>query len=293
MLHIHYIILIIAFMLSPLPLQGAESGALLVGGSTTMQPVVTQSAEEFTKKFTTWRNADPILPDEPIVIQTVGGGSSYGTEATISGVVSIGMLTRPLKEQEQKTLGEHQTFMVAFDALGIVAHIGNPLIGIKKSFSATELATLFSGELKHYQDLVPSLPDQRISMYGRALDAGSSELLLEKVMKGKSFSNGLRKLTSHQDLIRKLVVDPWAIGYVSVGFARQKQGHLVIFEVDGVPPNDDTIRQGRYLLVRPMQLLVKGKPSAKAQRFIDYMLTDAQQLVAQQHFVPIRAMVAQ
>ncbi|MEO5334553.1 MAG: phosphate ABC transporter substrate-binding protein [Magnetococcus sp. YQC-5] len=278
------ILLIMLQIASPAPLLAAEE-PLLVAGSTTLLRIVSQAAKDFTAHYHTWNQAHPALPNEPIVILTSGGGSGFGAEAAINGAVHLGMVSRQLKEKEKKALGEHQTFLVGYDAVAIAVNQNNPLAKIKKDLTQQELASLFSGEQRTYKELDPSLPDHEVELFGREPDAGSTETLQETILKEKKMAEHLRQFASQQSLFRKLAHEKWAIGYLSASFAIQNK-QLHVFSLDGAPMTQEAIIQGRYPLMRPLQIVVKGGATPKARQFIDYVLSTGQTIVKNLNYIP-------
>ena len=72
--------------------------------------------------------------------------------------------------------------------------------------------------------------------------------------------------------IRETVAnDPNSIGYLSHGLINEKVKPLML---DNLEPSTENIIAGRYKLVRPIYLLVKGNPQGEVKDFIDYILSD-------------------
>jgi phosphate transport system substrate-binding protein len=81
-----------------------------------------------------------------------------------------------------------------------------------------------------------------------------------------------------QGAVRQMVSSaPAAIGYVSHGVVDPSVKGL---KLNGVEPNPDTIKSGRYPLVRPFLFLTKGAPSGRAKEFIEWVLGPDGQAVA-------------
>ncbi|MBF0436106.1 MAG: substrate-binding domain-containing protein [Magnetococcales bacterium] len=271
-----------------MPLLWADGDTLRIAGSSTMQPIVVEIAKTFTEKYKTWNTIDPALPSQPIKILTAAGGSSVGINAVMDGTIQIGLVSRPLNENEKRELGEHQAFLIGHDAVIFAAHPKNPLAVIKKGFTIEELRMLFSGEKQSYRDWDPTLPDQEIVLLSRDLDSGIAGVLKEQVLKGKPFAHRFKVYSVWPDLIRELLSSRMAISYVSAGIAKQSDS-LYLFAVDGIAATNEAIFQGRYPLVRPLLMLVKGEIDKRVQTFINHVLTEGQKQVAYHHFLPVTA----
>lgn len=62
-----------------------------------------------------------------------------------------------------------------------------------------------------------------------------------------------------------------------------------LLAIDGVSPSVETVRDGTYPLVRPLQLMTGTLSQPAAMRFIDFVLgPDGQAIVAENGWVPVR-----
>ncbi|MGL4830699.1 MAG: substrate-binding domain-containing protein, partial [Vibrio sp.] len=80
--------------------------------------------------------------------------------------------------------------------------------------------------------------------------------------------------------------NPYAIGYISLGTVDTSVHALA---VNGVEASVDNVKNGTYKVSRPFLVLYKqGKPSAEAQKFLDWMLSaDAQKIVAEKGYITV------
>src|SRR5687767_14795020 len=141
---------------------GDQDATIRAGGSTTLLPIMANCSSEFMEKYQTWDRVDASMPKTGTTVFVTGGGSGFGVKALLSGVIDIGMVSRDLKDQEKKLLGEHQSHLVGKDAVAVAVNNRNPLAARKKGFTPAELAAVFSGEAKSYQELDRSLPAKPI-----------------------------------------------------------------------------------------------------------------------------------
>jgi phosphate transport system substrate-binding protein len=263
--------------------------SLRVGGSTTLLPVMANCSAEFMEKFSTWDRVEASLPKKTTTVFVTGGGSGFGIKSLLSGVIDIGLVSRDLKEQEKKLLGDHQAHLVGKDAVAIAVNTRNPLANRKKGFSPAELAAIFSGDVKSYQELDRALPAKPIVLLTRDASAGSTEIFQEKIMGDKKLSPKALQLPSQGALLEKLQSNSNAIAYISSGLALQSK-NLKAFSLEKIEPTDANVTSGTYPLARPLLMVVKGNPPETARRFVDYALTSCQKLVAAQGYVPSRSM---
>jgi phosphate transport system substrate-binding protein len=269
---------------------GDQDTTVRAGGSTTLLPIMANCSSEFMEKYQTWDRVDASLPKSTTTVFVTGGGSGFGVKSLLSGVVDIGMVSRDLKDQEKKLLGEHQGHLVGKDAVAIAVNTRNPLAGRKKGFTPAELAAIFSGEIKTYQELDRALPAKPIVLLARDSGAGSTEMFQEKVMGEKKFSPKALQLPSQGALLEKLQANSNAIAYISSGLALNSK-NLKAFALENVQPTDANVTNGTYPLSRPLLMVVKGSPAPTVRHFVNYALTSCQKIVVANGYVPSGALI--
>ena len=78
-----------------------------------------------------------------------------------------------------------------------------------------------------------------------------------------------------------------AIGYISYG---SMSTDVKALQVDGVACSAETVKDGSYAISRPFLVVTKeGSTNEAAQKFIDYMLSDAgQKIVTDSNYVSVK-----
>ena len=265
-----------------------HDAAIRAGGSTTLLPIMANCSSEFMEKYQTWDRLDAALPKSNTTVFVTGGGSGFGVKSLLSGVIDIGMVSRDLKDQEKKLLGAHESFVVGRDAVAIAVNTRNPLAGRKKPFTAAELAAIFSGEIKSYQELDRSLPAKPVVLLTRDSGAGSTEIFQEKILGEKKFSPKALQLPSQGTLLEKLQTNSNAIAYISSGLALHSK-NLKAFALENSEPTDDNVTKGVYPLARPLLMVVKGEAAPGVRHFVSYVLSSCQKIVVAHGYVPSRS----
>jgi phosphate transport system substrate-binding protein len=266
---------------------GDQDATIRAGGSTTLLPIMANCSSEFMEKYQTWDRLDASLPKSATTVFVTGGGSGFAVKSLLS-VIDIGMVSRDLKDQEKKLLGEHQSHVVGKDAVAIAVNTRNPLAGRKKGFTAAELAAIFSGEAKSYQELDRSLPAKPIVLLTRDSGAGSTEIFQEKIMGEKKFSPKALQLPSQGALLEKLQTNSNTIAYISSGLALNSK-NLKAFALENSEPTDDNVTKGVYPLARPLLMVVKGGAAPGVRHFVNYVLGSCQKIVVAHGYVPSRS----
>jgi phosphate transport system substrate-binding protein len=251
-------------------------------------PIMANCSSEFMENYQTWDRVDASLPKANTTVFVTGGGSGFGVKSLLSGVIDIGMVSRDLKDQEKKLPGEHQSHLVGKDAVAIAVNARNPLAGRKKGFTAAELAAIFSGEVKSYQELDRALPAKPIVLLTRDASAGSTEIFQEKIIGEKKLSPKALQLPSQGALLEKLQANNNAVAYISSGLAVHNK-NLKAFALESTEPTDANVTNGAYPLARPLLMVTKGVSAPTVRRFVDYALSSCQKLVVTHGYVPSRS----
>ena len=267
---------------------GDPDPAVRLGGSTTLLPIMANCSSEFMEKYQSWDRVDASLPKTNTTVFVTGGGSGFAVKSLLSGVIDVGMVSRDLKDQEKKLLGEHQTHLVGKDAVAIAVNVRNPLAARKKGFTPAELAAIFSGEVKNYQDLDRALPAKPIVLLTRDAGAGSTEIFQEKVMGEKKLSPKALQLPSQGALLEKLQSNNNAVAYISSGLALHNK-NLKTFAFQNIDPTDANVTNGAYPLARPLLMVTKNAATPAARHFIDYALGSCQKIVVAHGYVASRS----
>jgi len=270
------------------PANANDEGILRIGGSTTLLPVISKNATDFMASFPNWSEADATLPRSKTKIFVSGGGSGSGIRSVIDGTNQIGLASRNLKDKEKKLLGEHEAILVGKDAVVIAAHKDSVLAGSLENMTKSQLAKIFSGEAKYAKDVVSALPSEPIVLYVRDSGAGSAEMFQKLIMKNLRVAPDALQVSSQGALLNRLESNRHAIGYLSSGLAFGSKT-LKVFALNGVVPTNQRVISGEYEFTRPLLMITKGKGTALANRFIQYVLSaKGQGVLAKHNYVPVR-----
>jgi len=261
-------------------------GTIRIGGSTTLLPVVADSASRFMEKYKTWDKVNPALPKVPVVIFVTGGGSGFGIKSAIDGTVQIGMSSRDVSEKEKTQLSKHKEVLISKDCLAFAVNKKNPLAKLN-NLSQKDVVRIFSGEAAYFSDIDKSLPKKQILVQMRDAAGGSTEMLQKEILKEKTFTQKAIQVPSQGANIKKLETNASTIGYLSSVVASQNL-NIKILKYEGVEPTNDNVVSGKYKLARPLLLLVKEPAEPELQAFVDYMLGEGQKVVMEHGYVPVK-----
>lgn len=246
--------------------KGGSEQDLIVTGSTTLLPIAEISGEMFAKQ------------NPGVKVLVSGLGSSAGIESVSRGSSDIGTSSRDLKGEEEN-LGLVDT-AVAKDAIAVIVNPANPVTGL----TSDQVRAIFSGKIKNWSEVGGE--DQAIGLVNRDEASGTREAFSKILMKDTPFDRSAAVLPGTGQVRSVVAEAPGAIGYISYGFVNDS---VRAIKVDGVLPSEETILSGTYPIQRTLHFFTMGEPSPLAQRYIDFVLSDAVQndIVTAAGFTPI------
>jgi len=242
---------------------GRAENAVIVAGSTSVQPYAEILAEDFYHLY----------PEIEIDIQ--GGGSSAGITAAESGTADIGMSSRHLKESEAGLWAVE----IAKDGLAVIVHPNNPI----GDLSLAQIQAIYAQNILFWSELGGNAT--KIHVITREEGSGTRSAFEELVM-GKELHITPKAIVQDSNgAVRQLVMDdPNAIGFISLGLV---DGTVKALRLGGIAAMRENVIDGSYTLFRPFLFVAIEEPEGAARQFIDYILSsDGQQLLTREGLIP-------
>ncbi|CCK79203.1 phosphate ABC transporter substrate-binding protein [Desulfobacula toluolica] len=243
-----------------------EKQVLRISGGTAHIPVMKEAA----KRIMT------INPDLQITI--AGGGSGAGIKQVGEGLVDIGNSGRRASDAEIEKYGLGMVKW-AVDGVATVVNPKNPV----KALSGKQLQDIFSGKIATWKALGGD--DRPINIYTRDKSSGTRSVFWKKALNKGDISDKANFVTSNGAMKSAVTNDPYAIGYVSVGYIDKTVAPVTL---DGVKPTLDTVKSGEYKVARGLYSNTKGEPSGLAEKFMEYLLSsEGRKIVVEKGFIPV------
>ncbi len=238
-------------------------------GSTTVQPLAERLAESFMAEH----------PEVEIIVQ--GGGSSVGVKAAGEGTVDVGAASREIKASELESYPDLQVFVIARDGIAVVVH---PDVSVE-TLTTAQVRGIFSGQITNWQEVGGD--DRPIIIVAREEGSGTRAAFEELVMGEAATISERAILQPSNGAVRTTVATtPDAIGFLSFGYLGDG---VKAVAVDGVAATEANAANGRYPLVRPLNLLTKGEPQGAVKAWLDFILgEEGQAIVAEEGYIPVR-----
>jgi phosphate transport system substrate-binding protein len=228
----------------------AMGSRLLIGGSTSVLPLMQKLAAAYHKAF-------PSIPAP----QVEGGQSDIGIEGVASGRFNIGDSSRnPLP-----TDPEHLVFTkIAEDGVCVITNNSNPL----PNLSEETVQGIFTGSIRDWSEVPGSSISGPIDLFDRDNASGTQDAF-QHIFLGeeKKISPSATAEASNGLEQQAVAADKGAIGFVSFAFT----GGVHTVDYEGVACNLPNAKSGQYGGVRNFWMVTKGAPKGAALKFIDWV----------------------
>lgn len=255
---------------------GSGSIRLSMGGSTTMEPIMSSAMEVYRMEVDP---AAELSYDAP--------GSTAGIRGVLNGTYDLGCASRELfiDEKQQGV----QTTPVALDGLAVIVNDTVPIDDI----SIEDLAAIYVGEIKNWKAV--GGPDQKIVVVNRDEASGTlgafREAVLERIYGDDArFILNALVTESNGNMATMVSQTPYAVGYASMHVLdRLRQSGGKDLTVDGIRDIPENVYNGSYPISRPLNVVTYGEPEGDAKKFLEFLLSErGQEIVREVKYLPLR-----
>lgn len=172
---------------------------------------------------------------------------------------------------------------IAWDGIAVIVNFSNPV----KEVSSRQVSALFTGKVKSWSELGGA--DARVQLIRRPqngnLNAGFEKSLgiIGKV------SNSAKVIRSDQKALSEVGGNLSAVSYISLGAALEALQYGIPIRtliIDRAEAAEPTVKDGRYILRRPVLLLAGKEPNAFRKAFLAFALSKEGQKIVDELFVP-------
>lgn len=270
------------------PPGGRLTGEILIDGSSTVAPISTAIAEEFSL----------LHPELRIPVGTSGTGGGF--KKFSAGEIDICDASRPIKATEAEACKangiEFIELKVAIDGLTVVVHPDNDWV---ESLTVEELKKLWAPEstVKKWSELKDGYPDDPIKLFGADTDSGTFDYFTEEIMgKVGAIRNDYQQSSDDNFLVSGVNGDKHALGFFGYAYYVENKSKVkaVPIAAEGGPPiapTPETIESGTYKpLSRPLFIYVTRKALAKPEviEFLKYYLSpQGRGFIAETGYIPL------
>ena len=226
--------------------EAALTGTVATGGSTSMQSLMSMMQEAFMAE-----NTGVTVTYDPT-------GSGAGITGASDGTLDIGLSSRVLHDDETDV----EAITVCLDGIAIVTNTANPV----ENLTLEQLAGIFTGEITNWSEVGGN--DAEIVVIGREAGSGTRDGF-EEIVGVADQCQYDQELTATGAVTAAVAANENAIGYASLSAVDDSVNDPT---VEGVACTEETVQDGRYVLQRPFNFVVKKDTelSDAAQAFITW-----------------------
>jgi phosphate transport system substrate-binding protein len=199
-------------------------------------------------------------------IEIEGGGATKGIRKISDKKVDFAGSCRFRVPQDGISSSEVQFNPIAWDALTVVVHKSNPV----ESISLEQLKDVYEGKITNWSAL--GGPDQPLELLVRDGKISGVGYTIRKLLFGDVDIDfeGSQSYKSSGPLEKAVEENPNAIAMTGISSARKRD--FKILKLEGKEPSFQNIKQGEYLLYRPLYI-VTNRDSAnnvEVKKFINF-----------------------
>ncbi|MFW9989064.1 MAG: phosphate ABC transporter substrate-binding protein [Candidatus Odinarchaeota archaeon] len=264
---------------------GTGSVSIIMTGSTTCEPIITECANDFMELNS---NVD---------ISVSGTGSGDGISDTIDGQSDIGMSSRNIKPTENASAGNDLTdYKFAKDGIAVIIDAGHPNAAWLETNGLTmdQVFLIYNGTYDTWNDIDPSLSSETIDVHTRPDGSGTratfEELVLydgvEELGENSGYTSsvtGYTEVASNTVMVTTVATNQYGFGYCGLGYVDDS---IIAVPIDGVEPEIATVLDDSYPISRSLHLTTNGEATGWVKAFIDFIYgPQGQAVVAKEGFI--------
>lgn len=242
-------------------------------GSTALQPLAAQAADEFG-------NNHP-----GVTVNVQGGGSGAGLSQVGKGNVTIGnsdIFAEQKDGIESNKLKDHKVAVVG------ITPVVNADIKVS-SLTMDQLRDIFAGKITNWQEVGGQ--NKKISLINRAQGSGTRFTFEKEVMDGQE-----TKTSQEQDdngAVQKIISKtPGAISYLAFSYTAGDQAkNLKPITIDKVRPTEKNVRNNKWSIWAYEHMYTTKKPDKNTTKFIKFVKSkDMKSTVKKLGYIPVNDM---
>jgi phosphate transport system substrate-binding protein len=227
------------------------TGSFTVSGSSTVFPISSAMAEEFSKEN----------PDVEVGVQSTGTGGGFENFFSV-GRAPVTGASRPIKDEEAQLAADNGVewteFQVAFDAIAVVV---NPEADWIDDVTPETLAEIWGPDNppQTWDQVDSSWPEAEWELYGPTAASGTFDFFTEEIVGETGASrDDYSKTEQDNTIVQAVSTTSNAMGYFGLAYYLQNQDRVKAVSINGAEPSIDNAASGEYALARPIFIYVNN-----------------------------------
>lgn len=227
------------------PSRAAPKVKIVVTGASSIAPLMVEIGRRYEES----------RPGIQVDVQS--GGTARGIGDVRRSMADIGMVSRPLKENEH----DLQAVAIAYDGIAVIVHATNPIA----TLADDQVRAMYTGEIVRWEQV--GAAKGPITVVNKAEGRSTLELFLQHLKLETAQVKAHVVIGDNEQGVKTVAGNPRAIGYVSIGtaeYAISAGVPLRIIPLGAVPANSANVANGTYAAARPLHLVTLGPPKSPA-----------------------------
>lgn len=257
-------IFVVAYALVPVSVTSAgTSGGMVIAGNGPERPLIEKLARAFEKA-----NPGSVIDiswDRNLkAIDTVKAGRAH---MAVTGHEDSELIATP----------------IAWDGIAVIVNFSNPVTEV----TTQRVADLFTGKIRSWSELGGG--EARVQPIHRP-PTRNIRFGFEQALSivGKTASRG-KVIRSDQKTLSAVAGQLSAVAYISLGSALEALQYGIpirVLMIDGVEAAEQTVKDGRYMLRRPVLFLTEKHPDPATTAFTEFALSKDGQKIVDELYIP-------
>lgn len=212
--------------------------------------------------------AKAYMADNKDVLVEVGQRSIESTGGIMSaaeGKIEIGMSARPLKDDEKGLGLQAVEISRSAQVVGV-----NRSVGLKE-ITGEQLCRIYEGRVRSWAELGGG--KEAVMALTRPENDATKEAIRKNIpcFKDLKEPGSVVLISTAPEMAKVLANRPNTIGFTDSVAVDNSAGSIMALKVDGVEPNPENIRNGKYKVIKRNFLLTKGPATGPAKDFISFV----------------------
>ncbi|HBO84418.1 MAG: hypothetical protein A2073_07690 [Deltaproteobacteria bacterium GWC2_42_11] len=205
-------------------------------------------------------------------------GSGKGLEAAMEGNIPMAGVSRVLTAEEKKKVYSQ---IVGYDAIAIYVNAKNPVTNLSKE----QLKAIYKGKITNWKE-VGGKDAKIIPVTEALLDKGATlRAFQDTVLDSTEFGPTIKEVDRSHNAAKYVGAYEDAIGYASIAFKNPK---IRPISFNNIKLSDENVRNWKYTLSRPLNLVTKEQPTGDLKKFFEFILSPEGQAIVSKHFIPVK-----
>jgi phosphate transport system substrate-binding protein len=205
-------------------------------------------------------------------------GQAKGFKAMEEGKFTVVGMTRLPNAEEKKAKPFFK--VIGYDGLAVAVNAKNPV----KNLTKEQMKGIYTGKVTNWKQV--GGPDVAVTVYVDTTKSATPDQIKATINDGAPLGP-VKGFASNDEPLAATGTDLGGIYVTSLLFAEASKAVHVV-SLDGVSASLESIRNGDYILTRPLALVSAAAPTGELKAFFDFIASDEGQKIVSKEFVALK-----